>query len=1366
MAALPGQLDRFFPNLLLERLASLQPGADVPTHRKFLGVALFLDISGFTPLTEAMAQQGSAGVDQLANLLDIYFRALIEVLHAHGGDVVQFVGDALWAVWSTTPDGLSLAVGQAAACALAIRDSLNGYEVYPAIDFHLRLVLAAGELFAVDVAATEQQRTFMIGGAPFDQIRDAAKHAEIGELVVSAQACSALAAWHPEITQSNGVTVVRRLKLSPPSAPLHAVTFPETQHAILRRYLPALLPALLDSTGSEWLPELRPVITVFCSVTGLDYDGPESAIRLQRAIGEIYVAAKRFEGTVTRVAIDDKGTIALIVFGLPSQSHEDDAVRATRSAIEIRRRLDCLGISSALGVASGSVFCGIVGGAQRCDYTVYGDGVNLAARLMQAARDSVYCDQTVFTSAKDMGVVFFRLPSTVLKGKSRPIAVYRVLADEAEARLLRRMVGRPQQMQHLRNRLDALRRGIGAVTIIEGEPGIGKSRLISELIAQAKTLEIPCYCGSGDAIEKSTAFHAWREIFQQILRLDVPDTAAGRRDRVISYFKDDTELLRLAPLLNGILPLGMEDSDFTASLTADTRLANTRHMLLRILQMQVAKQPSILLFEDIHWMDSASWALLETACRDIKSMFVVLAARPTPGESANRIVSLINNIGAERLAIGALSREETNELLARCLGVSEVSAPLTMQIFERAVGHPFFSEELAFAMRDSGMIILQGQAAVLSPEAENLSQFALPDSVQGVIRSRLDRLSLGQQLELKVASVIGQIFAVRLLQDIAPPTFDRQTLDKDLDSICLAQLIAPYSHDSDLSYIFSHIITREVVYSTLTQSQRRQLHASVVSWYERTAAENLHLHYPLLSHHAINAGDTAKAVDYLEKSARQALGNGADREAIHFVELAWTMSQPSPVGTINMRRAEWERICGEAYYSLGELHTSEFHFVAALQLLQREPPDTKPGLYLKLVVEVGIAIRDLLLGRHQRTKSGAFKHNMNLVAPRVHERLSELNYLRYRLGFGAMHLVAGLNTAVSQPLSPELSRALATASVLVSFTPLQSLTGYYARKAHSAAAMLSSPVVEGEVNNFIAVVHIGRGEWEIARDLLSRAGEEFRRIKAWRQLGQNVTLLSELNSYCGNFEQSERYSRELSAIGRDIGNRQFEMWSFCGPWDIAIKRGTIMNAVPAARQSEESTYAKMFENQPYRLAQRHCVFAIEALENGDTFRAHAEGKAALSIVRDTVALGFWEVDFSAYLPEICFAIWEKDGPSAEIMRDAALAVSLARRFARMFPIGVPGALRARAKLAWLKGNSGTARRLWRSSLRVASRLDMPYDIACAEHALGVHSGSSTTERRAWLENACKTFEKLGAKQPLERARAKLASMGKDAQVTR
>ena len=149
------QLNRFFPNLLLKRLAGSRPVVDRPAYDKFLGVALFLDISGFTPLTEAMAQRGSAGVEQLANLLDGYFQALIQVLHAQGGDVVQFVGDALWAVWPTTPDGLSLAVGQAAACALVIRDSLNGVEVYPGVDFHLRLVLAAGELFSVDVAAAE-----------------------------------------------------------------------------------------------------------------------------------------------------------------------------------------------------------------------------------------------------------------------------------------------------------------------------------------------------------------------------------------------------------------------------------------------------------------------------------------------------------------------------------------------------------------------------------------------------------------------------------------------------------------------------------------------------------------------------------------------------------------------------------------------------------------------------------------------------------------------------------------------------------------------------------------------------------------------------------------------------------------------------------------------------------------------------------------------------------------------------------------------------------------------------------------------------------------------------------------------------------
>ena len=221
-------------------------------------------------------------------------------------------------------------------------------------------------------------------------------------------------------------------------------------------------------------------------------------------------------------------------------------------------------------------------------------------------------------------------------------------------------------------------------------------------------------------------------------------------------------------------------------------------------------------------------------------------------------------------------------LVRQRLGVAAIPDALAMFVTERVDGHPFFCEELLRAMQDSGVIRVSDGTCTVG----DLARIDLPTTVEGVIVSRLDRLTPGQQLCLKVASVIGRVFRARMVQETHPVDAERPLVGGHLGALTVADLTAIESPEPDLAYLFKHVITRDVAYESMPYAQRQPLHRSAAMWYERHHGDDLAPHYALLAYHWARAADAAKAVHYLDKASEQALGAGAFRETVVFLTQA------------------------------------------------------------------------------------------------------------------------------------------------------------------------------------------------------------------------------------------------------------------------------------------------------------------------------------------------------------------------------------------------------------------------------------------------------------------------------------------------
>jgi class 3 adenylate cyclase len=617
----------------------------------------------------------------------------------------------------------------------------------------------------------------------------------------------------------------------------------------LRAFIPGAIRTRLDAGQTDWLAELRRVTVLFINLP--DFNDHTPLEQAQEAMMALQTNLYRYEGSINKISVDDKGASLVAALGLPPLAHEDDGIRGVRAAMAMQAELRKLGMRSAIDVTTGQAFCGSIGNAVRREYTLMGDVVNLSARLMQAAPDDILCDAPTARSATGR-VQLTALTPIYVKGKQEPIAIYRPASDTtvAPAQSLRAqvktpMVGRASERAVLAEQLALLvSSGHGSRLIVAGEAGIGKSRLLDDLIAQARAQDVTTLVGAGDAIERTTPYYPWRRVFSQLFHLEgVLDAPAAKRTHVLHQLPPDPQVLQLSPLLSTVLALEWPDNECTRGMTGKTRADKTHEILVRLLQATADQAPIVLVMEDLHWLDSGSLALLLLASQRVQPLLLVASTRPMTEPLPADYSQLLQAPTTQTLQLANMPVAEALELVCRCLEIDCLPEPVAALIRDKAEGNPFFSEELALAMRDAGLIQIADGQCQITPAAGAPMSWALPDTIQGVITSRIDRLGPSEQMTLKVASVIGREFAYRTLHDIHPIDSDKEKLSQHFDTLLALDLTPLARPMPDLAYLFKHAITHDVAYNLMLYAQRRRLHRAVAEWYEHTYASDLTPYY-------------------------------------------------------------------------------------------------------------------------------------------------------------------------------------------------------------------------------------------------------------------------------------------------------------------------------------------------------------------------------------------------------------------------------------------------------------------------------------------------------------------------------------------
>lgn len=660
---------------------------------------------------------------------------------------------------------------------------------------------------------------------------------------------------------------------------------------------------LADKTALEG--ERKIVTFLFADIKGsmdlmADLDPEEAKQLFDPCLQHMMDAVHRFEGTVSRVLGD--GIMALFGAPLALEDHPQRALYAAllmheavnRYAVELRRNHG-LTLQIRVGLNTGEVVVRAVGNDLHMDYSAVGHAVGLAAR-MEALATPGSTFVTAHTYRFTQGSFRFAAQGPIqIKGVREPIEVYELLGPSAQrsrleiraARGLSPFVGRARELVQLHEIATVVKNGPGQVVSLVGEAGVGKSRLLEELKPTLRANGYILIEGAGFAYGKTRAYLPLIDMLKHYCEISDQDDPAAYQGKLKSRLASvDISLVEYVPVFLELLGVESGDPQVT-SLSSEARLQKIFTGTKQLLALQSRRQPVALIVEDLHWLDVRSLAFLQALITGIAALRVLFLLTYRPGNT----YPWEEQSFSHRLRIAPLQGRASEELFTTLVGTVPEVATLAPLVCQQSGGNPFFLEEIVQGLIETGVLVGQPGAYTL---AHPLSVWTLPATVQGLLASRLDRLSPSLKALLQTAAVIGREFSRTLLARVAG--LPEHEMHQALATLETREFLYETAVYPDTIYAFKHALTQEVAYQSLLHERRTALHAAVGAAAEALYADKLPEYINVLAYHYAHSANTDKALHYLHLAGLRAFNLCADTDALHFWEESLRVLATLPPG--------------------------------------------------------------------------------------------------------------------------------------------------------------------------------------------------------------------------------------------------------------------------------------------------------------------------------------------------------------------------------------------------------------------------------------------------------------------------------------
>ena len=1129
-----------------------------------------------------------------------------------------------------------------------------------------------------------------------------------------------------------------------------------------RSYTPAHLAQKILTTRAALEGERKQVSVLFCDLTDstklAQRLGPERMHDTLNAFFDLAMAeVHRLEGTINQFLGD--GFMAL--FGAPL-AHEDHVRRALLCALAIQQRLHAAaaetngllqGVVARIGINTGPVVVGRIGDNLRMDYTAIGDTTNVAARLQSTATPGTVC---VGESVHAIGQAFFEfraLGPRALKGIATPVAAFELLrpfsapAGDLLARSLgvaAPMVGRDSELSLATQAVAELSQGRGGVLVVSGEPGAGKSRLGAELRRQPVGAGVRWLEGRALSFGRHLSYWPFIEILKT--RFDIGEDDA-----------EELSLRKLRDALTDVMgPLGADMLPYLAKvlvLQLDAEheervkyldgpgLKRQVFLSMRQLFEQLAKrEPVALMLEDWHWADQSSIELadhllpLTQEC----ALLVCMMSRTEPIDTAKRVQQLSASFTRSPprfITVASLSPADSEALLLKLVGPSALPPALRAQILRRTEGNPLFLEEVVRSLVSQGALVRHADNASWQL-SKPVDEMQIPDTLQGLILARIDRLDEDAKQALKLASVIGRSFFDRVLAAISDA---RVELHQRLAELQQAELIREKERLPELEYIFKHALVQEAAYGSILLEQRRAIHQRVALAIEAIFPDRLDEFSSLLAHHFTLAEDWGQAQTYLFKAGDLAGRMAADVEALELLrhaEEAYLKAHGDKLQP--MQRAALARKVGAALYGTGQYEAAHEQFRNALAQLGVIYPTTRGGV-------LGAALR--ALGAHlwrtwRRALGVPAKRRLDLaVATEISTVAHMMAWMDYFLDKERLLLdsLIELDAGENSEYRVAEARGLSTVGFAMMTFGARKLARRYHRRALNLAEQSGNVPAIAFAWLALAVVDFWDGAWDQFETHIAQSAKAYRECGDLHGWSSPAMQTAWVDIARGRLEQARSQMAAMVQLGRDSADPLLCSWGLQVLGHALTITGPLTQAEAALAEGRVvAERIHSVDNLVHILALHcNCLLLLGRIDECEPLLE--EGHAIVK--RERMNRDFDRAELLT--SQARYLLARAEAASGET-RQAALAKALTAcrigvRCARHMPLWLPATLRLQASADWLRGDAAKAQRGWQESLKVAADSAFPI-----ERGLTLLDMGSRTSDLRLVKQATDLFRQTGA----------------------
>ena len=862
-------MHRVVPELIIENYRAGKFSGEFPA------IGMFLDLSGFSTMTDTLMQHGQHGAEVLANLMHGVFDPLVESIFSYGGKIVGFAGDGIMALYPIEGDAKSIALG-ALASAWVVQSRLveSGQRrtVYGSFQFTAKIGLSYGSVsWGILHSEDRKNATYFFRGSAVEASASAEHHALAGEILITEELNSLLG----DMILTKPLPSLHRLLGFNTELPFTTpTTLPPIDQEISRIFVP-------EEIVAQDLPgEFRQVVNLFIRFPEIMNEQLGNVMRV------IFQLHKKYGGLLNRIDFGDKGCNILILWGAPV-AYENDIGRALNFVLDLRSRID---IPVTAGLTYYIAHAGYLGSVMCEDYTCYGWGVNLASRLMMSAPlGEIWVDDRIARRVSSR-FVLESIGEQRFKGFSAIQQVHRLkhYNRDLEVHYLGEMVGRERELARLEKFVEPLWKGdFAGVILILGDAGIGKGRLVeafrwSHLFEERSATW--AFCQSEQILRQS--FNPFRSWLFRYFGFTSSQDFDERRNIFNSKINDligaipESELThdldRLRSVLAALVDLFWPDSLYEQS-DAEARYNSTLLVLTSLIKAESLRQPFILFVEDVQFIDEDSLSFLPRLRRAIfasDEFFPVGIIATSRIQKHNPFLS--TDIVDEEIQLGGLPREAVARFVEILLG-GVPSLDLVNLVMDRSEGNPYFVEQIIRYLQDEDMI----EMSLLGwKHVERVRESFLPGDIGAVLVARLDQLSRKVKEVVQTASVFGREFLLEVLKALMT---DGEEIQQYVDE---AEQYSIWIGLNNNHYMYTHGLLRDTAYSMQMRSRRQELHSRALIALEKIYGDEKRLHYAELAYHAELGDLRDKAQHYYALAGNAAAEAYQNKKGIEYLTRA------------------------------------------------------------------------------------------------------------------------------------------------------------------------------------------------------------------------------------------------------------------------------------------------------------------------------------------------------------------------------------------------------------------------------------------------------------------------------------------------